>query len=156
VYASAGASSYAMPYPEGWTHEKPERHIEIFIYVRYECDELVQTLASLALYPFNNQTFLDINHVIPGNQGIVKNSPITDVLFTRPYGEPPEFEIIHGQLHIQMLWAIPIYKAEYKFFKKRGWEALKELFYQYKSDTSDFMRSPVISNSDSDQNPVQE
>ncbi len=146
VYATIGASRQPMPYPADWVHEKPERRVELFIYARRRTDELRILLMSLAEYPFNKMTFLGPGHTIPGNEGVVKGSPLTDILFIRPLGEPPEFEVIHSDKahHLEMLWIIPIYESERQFVKLNGWNALIDLFYHQGTDTSNFLRAAVV------------
>lgn len=146
VYATIGMSRQPMPYPTDWAREKPERRVELFIYARRRIDELRILLTSLAEYPFDKMTFFGPEHTILGNRGIVEGSPLTDILFIRPYGEPPEFEIIHydDTHHVEMLWVIPIYRSERQFIREDGWNALQDLFYQQGTDTSDFFREAVV------------
>lgn len=144
VYASLGLSKRAMIRPSEWQGPS-ENHVEIFVYVREENDLLFSGLASVALYPFHKKTFISVGHVVPGEKGLIDDSPLTDILFTRPYGEPSEFEIVHGESeHIQMLWAIPIYRSEHLLVKQKGWKALETLFYSNKADTSDLYRLPLV------------
>jgi hypothetical protein len=146
TYATAGMSRSPMFYPDNWQEKSQDNRAEIFIYSKNRNEDLKTLLAALAGYPFLKNTFLAPGHTIPGVQGIGGNPYLTDILFLRPIGEPTEFEVIHRKNfgHIQMLWIIPIYSSERKFIKRNGWNALVDLFYDKKAETSDFYRKPVV------------
>jgi hypothetical protein len=145
VYATVGASRRAMLYPDNWSDEKPERRIELFSCVR-ECNHaLLEVLSSLALYPFQQKTFLAPGHTIPGAHSFVIDSPLTDVLFLPPYGMKQDFEVIrhHNGDHTHMLWTVPIYTSERLFIRQYGWKALVDLFFEHEPDISNLWRPPV-------------
>jgi hypothetical protein len=146
VYATLGASRTPLKDANTPKKDKRQRRIELFIYSNERNTELREILTRLAIYPFEHNTFFAPHHTVRGEKSIVEGSPLTDVLFQLPYGEPNEFWIVrhNDSSHTHILWVIPIYRSEKELVNQRGWEALRDLFEQQNTDTSDFRRSPVI------------
>ena len=146
VYATVGMSSKSMPYPDSWVGERSENRAELFIYSREKNEKIIDVLVPLSEYPFIHNTFLGVGHTVPGRTGIGGNAALTDILVLRPMGEEPEFEIIHQapDIHVQMLWLVPIYDSERLFIKKKGWNSLVDIFFEKRTETSDFSRKRVV------------
>jgi hypothetical protein len=148
AYATIGASRYAMLYSAEGNNEQSERRLEIFMYSNEPTDELVYVLTCLALYPFVKKTILKPGDRIPGDEeGFIKSSPLTDFLFLPPLNEARELSAVHineNQQHVDILWAVPIYKSERQFINENGWKELVKLFIANKLNSADFLRPPVV------------
>jgi hypothetical protein len=145
VYATLGISRYPMPYLITGDGKATTHRIELFIYSKTATQELANLLISLGEYPFDNNTFLGIGHTIPGDSGIVPEAALSDVLFLKPYNEPDAFEFLQltPELHIQMLWVVPIFRSERQLVLEHGWRALVQKFSEAELDSADFFRAPV-------------
>lgn len=145
VYATLGMSEMKMTHPSKLKNLFNEFRSEVFLYADLENDELMENLFTIAMYPFEHKTLLAPTQTIPGNEGIVSDSPLTDILITRPYGEDEHFEIVHhiNSAHTRLLWMVPIYRSERLLLKQQGWEHLKAKFYEQGTNTSDFLRPSV-------------
>lgn len=146
IYATVGISWNSMKGPEVEQGNSGER-IEMFIYSGERNPELVNTLISLASYPFINDTFFGIGHTIPGTaQGIVEGSPLTDILFAPALNEEAGLRFFHlnKKIHTDILWVVPIYPSEGLFNTKYGPKELTYKFIEEEMDTVDFFRTPVI------------
>jgi hypothetical protein len=143
LYMTLGASRQPMP------RQAPTHRIELLIYARQRQPELANVLAKLALYPFVNDTFLDVGHTIAGtpDTGIIPGSPLTEFLLTYPYFEAEGFDrISHADgSHTQILWATPLYLSERVYVTQHGWRALVEqVFPQHEVQPADLWRAPVV------------
>lgn len=142
VYATVGMSRKAMP------QSPAEQRVEIVFYSRQSNSSIVDFLTRLVAYPFVVGTFLAPGHSIAGTPdvGIVESSPLTDVLLTIPYFEPPEFEVVaHSDgSHTHVLWAIPIYTSERLFVNQHGYMALLARFSANSTEASNLWRPPVV------------
>lgn len=143
VYLTVGMSRLPMAAPA----QISDPRAELMAYSDRRYEELVDSLAGIAAYPFLHRTFLAQGHTIHGRdgQGIVAGSPLTDVYLTRPYYAEEGFEVIaHGDgTHTHVFWLIPIYPSERVFAAERGWKALEALFVEKDAPTSNLMRAPV-------------
>ncbi len=146
IYATIGMSREPMPYPKDWTLARLERRAELFLYSRKQNENLPDLLWSLAKYPFEYSTFLGPGHTMQRESEVITGATMSDILLLKPIGEPQSFQVVHlsDDQHAQMLWVIPVHRAERTFVKEKGTEALIELFFKYGTDTSDFRRSSVI------------
>ena len=140
VYTTVGMSHKVMPHTE--------QRIELIFYSRKPDKEIARFLTSLVAYPFIHGTFFGPGHTIVGSagDGIVKGSPLTDVLLTVPYFEPPEFEVIKhtGDSHTHILWAIPLHPSERLYVKQHGHMELLARFSENSTRASDLWRSAVV------------
>jgi hypothetical protein len=147
-YVTVGASRVVMCQPEGWTGPEVAIRMELLLYADQSSERLADALVGIASYPFMRQTFLAEGHTIPGSPGrsLIDNSPLTDLLFSRPYLEEAEFEALHfaNQDHAHVLWVIPIYPAERTYKATHGFDALTDLFQEQETDTMNLRRPPVV------------
>lgn len=150
AYATIGMSRNAMPGMPDKTPSENERQCELFIYSgsnKFQAD-LTELLTILADYPFRHKTFFYSGHRVAGTegQGVVKNSPLTEIFLLYPYNEPREFSAAHDNMnrHVDILWVTPIYKSERLYAAQAGWEKLVERFEANEIDSADFERLPVI------------
>jgi hypothetical protein len=146
VYTTVGASRKIQKLE---ISDKTLMHrTEFIMFANKQNDEIVDTLLTLAAYPFIYETTFNVGDLVAGTpgEGIVTSSPLTEILLTHTYSNPPEFEtIIHADgdtSHI--LWVIPIYLSERTYAREQGYLELERLFGIQQTDTSDLWRKPVI------------
>lgn len=151
LYGTVGVSHQPMPYPDEWQGRRAERRIELVMYVRQPKDEIAEFLADLAVYPFECKTFFGPGHTVTNEaldsgRGIIKGSPLTDIVLTRTLFENPEFDrvIYDDDNFVDMLWAIPVYPSERLLARERGFNALADLFDRYRTDASNLRRLRVV------------
>ena len=147
VYATIGVSRKPMPDIDKLGGNVPYQRIELVLYANQADNSLRDIMLMLALIPFVDSSSLAPGDTVVGiaEEGIVKGSPLTEMLITRPYSASQEFQLIHHSdgSHTDILWAIPLYVSERIYAKEHGYKALEKLFQAGDTDTSDFWRSPV-------------
>lgn len=135
VYATIGMSGAPMSNGE---------RAELFLYASQPSDEIRQSLALLAVYPFHQQLALAPLDTIYGSHGLVEGSSLTSVLLTLPTREPEEFAVIDtGDDQVQMLMVTPISEHERQLCIEQGPLALIELFARQQVDLADLWRAGV-------------
>jgi len=135
VYATIGMSDAPMP---------NRQRIELFMYAREQNDDLRDSLALLATYPFRQGLSLGPLDTIYGSRGLVAGSRLTSVLLALPTREPEEFAVIDGgDALVQMLQAVPITDSEREFAVERGSLALLEQLARHGADLADLEREEV-------------
>ncbi|MEO8285783.1 MAG: suppressor of fused domain protein [Chloroflexota bacterium] len=148
VYATIGVSHRATSEggkPVGMESEYP---IEFLMYANQANTELFHTMLRLAVTPFTSSSSVCAGDTLVGavGEGVVKESPLTEILVAQLFFEAPEFRLIHhlDGSHTELLWLIPIHVSERLYARNHGSTALLKLFNFHATDTSDFWRSPVI------------
>ena len=142
VYTTVGMSRKAMP------QSPAQQRSELIFYSRQSNEKIVDFLTKLMAYPFVVGTFFAPGHTVVGSAGtgIVDGSPLTDVLLTVPYFEPPDFEVVRHNdgSHTHILWAIPLYMAERLYVREHGYMELLARFSENSTEASDLWRPPVV------------
>ncbi len=147
TYATVGMSLKPLPYPSDWSGEKRDRRVEIYIRSTEQNVELFSALLDFFKHMVDKKDFLDYGYLArrKNEVNIVKNSPMTEVVLLPPLAEPEKFGGFRVDDEIvRMLWVIPIHKGEMSFMQQNDWQALVDLFYSKRPNTSDFMRSSII------------
>ncbi len=146
IYVTAGASHRPMRLADDHEHR-----FEFMLRTKLRRDELADSLAALACYPSEHDTFLAPGPTIIGGPGgleggVLADSPLTDILVARPHFFPPEFEAIEHSdgSRSYLLWFIPLYTAERLYAREYGMWTLFTLFGENDTDTSDLWRAPVV------------
>ncbi|MEP0873744.1 suppressor of fused domain protein [Trichocoleus desertorum AS-A10] len=138
IYATLGARHQPMFIPDG----KP-MHMELFVMTSQADEDLVPSIGALALYPFVYQTYFGNGHTIHGSDGngIVAQSPLTDILIIRPDFEE-QTDYVHHDLdhHTHLLWVIPLYSQERVYAVQQGRKSLLEIFEEQEVDIYDLWR----------------
>jgi hypothetical protein len=146
VYTTVGASRKLAIYKT--PTDTLTGRVEFMIYTRKQYPDITKLLLKLAIYPFLQRTVFRVGDLVPGEQGsgVVEGSPLTEILLTYPYTEPPEFGILHNEdgSHVHILWIIPIYYSERLFAREHGYKELEKLFGRGDVDTSDLWRKAVV------------
>jgi hypothetical protein len=148
VYATIGVSRKPMPDIDKSVGEVPYQRIELILYANEADSSLRDIMLKLALIPFVDSSSLAPGDTVVGiaEEGVVKGSPLTEMLITHAYSASQEFQVMHHSdgSHTDILWAIPIHVSERIYAKEHGYKALEKLFQADGTDTSDFWRSPVV------------
>jgi hypothetical protein len=146
VYATVGASDKPMPDPNRPALQPDDPRMELVVTSSTQQSQLIDTLQTLAAYPFVLNTYLGWDHVIAGtpNSGIVDGSPLTEVLLAPP--SPAEMAIVSHKdgTHTHVLLVVPIYLSERLYVREHGSEALAELFAEREVDAADLWRPPAV------------
>ena len=148
IYGTVGMSLNPIPYPPDWTEDKRERRVEIYIRSTTQKIELFGVLIDFVKHLFDERAFMEFGHLLQRNDGkpVVADSPMTKIILLPPLVEPEKFAAFRvDEEMVVMLWAIPIHDDEAMFVEEHGWQALVDLFYRQRPNTSDFMRASVIS-----------
>lgn len=148
VYATVGMSLVPLAYPSDWSQEKQERRIEIYIRSTKQNVELFGVLVEFANFIFAKKDLTNFGYLLQrsGGSPVVKHSSMTKTILLPPLVEPEKFAAFRVDDEVvRMVWAIPIHDSEAAFSQENGWEALVDLFYQNRPNTSEFMRTSVIS-----------
>ncbi len=136
VYATIGMSDAPLA---------NDQHIELFVYARQPSDDLRDSLALLATYPFQHNLVLAPLDTIYGSRAMLAGSQLTSVLLALPTREPEEFAVIErgedGQ--VQMLMVVPITEGERQFAAEHGPLALLAAFARNNVDLADLMRGDI-------------
>lgn len=152
VYATVGMSRLPMPGGEDY-HDGHGHRAELLLHTRQPSHELADTLATLAHYPFARWIELGWTHTIAGTPGvgIVKGSPLTDILLGVPPW-PAEFATIHHRdgAQTRMLLVVPLYPHERAFKIAHGADALTNRFQRDAIDLWDLWRGPYVAEEELD------
>ncbi len=142
IYLTLGMSRNAMP------HGHPEHRLELMMYAQNRQEALAEALASLAVYPFAQQTLFGAGHTVAGNPGVgvIEGSLLTEFILTPIYFEAEDFDLLQhsDRTHTQILWATPIYLSERMFAKQQGWKTLIDLFIEQEIQPADLWRLAVV------------
>ncbi|MBI3734446.1 MAG: suppressor of fused domain protein [Chloroflexi bacterium] len=139
VYATLGMSD--APFDGAPADERAE----LFVYSSQPVDEIRQTLALLATYPFRNHLKLAPFDIIYGGRAFIAGSRLSSVLLTLPVQEPDEFALIElGDYRVQMLAVTPISEAEQRLCAEQGPLALLDLFTRQPVDLADLARESAL------------
>jgi suppressor of fused protein SUFU len=139
VYATLGMSDLPMP------NTTNDVRAELFLYSRVAYDNLGQTLARLAVYPFQNNLGLAALDTIYGSRPLVDSSALSSVLLTLPVREPEDFGIVDtGDISVQLLMVTPISEAERRVCVDQDAFTLLGLFAEHEVDPTDLMRASVV------------
>ena len=147
VYATVGVSLRPLPNPPDWAESESELTFEFFIRSTQQNIELFSTLLDLAQYAIEQKPFFVFGQLIkrPNGRSDTENSAMTDFVLLPPFAEPEKFAAFRvDNQFVRMFWLVPLHKSEVVFLQKNDVQALVNLFYSARPNTSDFMRSPVI------------
>lgn len=139
---TCGMSERAMITPRGW---EDGSHAELLICLpeswpvdmrAFQNEEYywpVRILKALAHYPHENKTWLYAGHSVLCNnppRPFARNTKMTSVVLRYPRMIPTDSSIIKtADGRLIRIWAvIPLYKEEWEFKDRNGFEALEELF----------------------------
>lgn len=105
LYATLGSSRYTVV---GWD---PSHRVEFILGLLPERDEVASALAAFALYSHREGEALDHGHTVPAEGPLWPGTTMDGFLIMRPIS--PLVPIINFDgMHVEMLQAIPTYKAE--------------------------------------------
>jgi hypothetical protein len=118
-----GMSDALQRLPSGF-----QKRTEVLCYARTPAPWMAKALALLAEYPFDNDTYLELLHVVPfGGSMTEPLSALTGFTFILPPLEERGFESLTiGREQVQFLYALPLTTAEMQFIYTHGTEALLE------------------------------
>ena len=130
-----------------WRADEAEAHgIEFVAVSRAQSAAVMQRLGMVAYYhagPPENR--LGVGHTLPIGEGWVEGSTLDSLLISLPYPWGPKLEhCLLPDRHIQVLWVLPITRAEHAFAREQGVEALEERFDQAQLEYSDPFRQSVV------------
>ena len=115
TYATCGMSTY--------THISP---IEIHLFSKVQDESIVELLTTVCYY-HNVDANVNLGHTINFGRPWQDLSPSSYGLFSLPYLDGPNLEIMNSADHkeVHFYWLIPITEAEVEYKKEHGLEALE-------------------------------
>lgn len=121
-----------------------DNKIELHLFAPEQNQSVVELLTIIAHYHITGRK-LGLWHTINFGRGWLHNSNCDYGLISLPYLDGPELEkhTIQGQ-KIKFLWLIPITKDERNFKKKKGIEALENLFEESNINYLDPYRNSIV------------
>lgn len=130
-----------------WRATKDEPHALEFVAVsRGQSAAVMQRLGMVAYYHAGpTQNRLGVGHLLPIGEGWVRDSTLDSILVSRPYLWGPKLELCRlPDRHVQVLWLLPISRAEHQFARDHGIDELEARFEQAKMDYLDPFRLSVV------------
>jgi hypothetical protein len=112
LYVTLGSSRYPVPGCD------PSHRLEFILGLLPERDEVASALAALALYSQREGEPLDHGHTVPAEGPLWPGTTMDGFLVMRPIS--PLVQIINFDgMHIEVLQAIPTYKAERDLLREK-------------------------------------
>ena len=136
LYATVGAS--AWPSEE----QHPSHRNEFFLGLLPARDEVASPLAALGLYSVQQGVRVDHGHTVPASAPLWPGTHMDTFLVLRPIVEMVPTVEIGGDLHVELLQAIPIFASERAYKATHGPEALLRRWEDRKVQFWDPDRSP--------------
>jgi hypothetical protein len=91
-------------------------------------DEVMSLLFDIFTYGLRDDVVLRPGYAIPPSRLVPEAWHTRALLIDEPVGEPDDLSTMHfGSEHIELLWVVPIYDAEYHFIAQNGVERFYEL-----------------------------
>lgn len=112
IYATLGSSRYSVT---GWDSS---HRLEFILGLLPERDEVASQFAALALYSHREGEALDHGHTVPAEGPLWPGTAMDGFLIMRPVTPLVPLINVDG-LHIEVLQAIPTYKAERDLLRAR-------------------------------------
>ena len=135
TYVSVGA---------GFVAAEGRRRSEYIIVAQEKSARHVALLAMTAHYHLTGEA-LDVGHTFPLGEPWLPGSSLDQMLVSLPYPFGPELEIVKADgVHLDILWLLPITKAEREFKRATGAEELEEKFEAAKIRFWDPHRASVV------------
>ncbi|ASN83395.1 suppressor of fused domain protein [Deinococcus ficus] len=150
---SVGASVGRIPHSEHRYRDARGMRHEYLIAHPPDHPGIPDTLRRLALYPFVEQAFVFSGaHLhIPGAPGLLEAEPACLFYLTDPfehddrlYTAQPHGQIDHPNFKIQVLWAMPIYRSEFRYLQRHGYEQFEEEYLNPAADYASPTRAPLV------------
>jgi hypothetical protein len=112
LYATLGSSRFPVP---GWD---PSHRLEFILGLLPERDEVASSLAALALYSQREGEALDHGNTVPAEGPLWPGTTMDGFLVMRPVSPLVQITNLDG-MHIEVLQAIPTYKAERDLLREK-------------------------------------
>lgn len=123
LYATLGSSRHSIA---GWD---PSHRVEFILGLHPERDEVASALAALALYSHREGVALDHGHTVVAGGSLWSGTTMDGFLIMRPTG--PLVPIIGFEgMHIEVLQALPTYKAERDLLRETPADALMAAWHK--------------------------
>jgi hypothetical protein len=91
-------------------------------------DEVISFILDVAVYSLGRDTNFEIGATIPETPLMPQSWAPRAIILDEPRGESEELEYFHvGSQHINLIWLVPIYKAEYELIAREGLDAFYHL-----------------------------
>lgn len=127
----------------GMSCEKHGQALELHMFSGYQTERIVELLAIVASYHFNNAE-LGLHHRINFGGPWLENSKCTRGFISLPYLDGPDLEFLClGGSHVRFLWLIPITESEAELVDTDGVEELESRFERRSFDYLDPNRAGV-------------
>jgi hypothetical protein len=127
----------------GWAASGQGRGLEFVISVPAETPRAVELLAMTVYYNITHP--LGLGHIIPIGEPWLPGSACDRLLVSLPYPHGPRLQTCHrGDLHVDVLWLLPITVAERDFIVENGQEALESRFDEARLQYWDIHRRSVV------------
>lgn len=119
------------------------RRIEFILCARESSERHVEIVERTAFYHVNGHT-LDVGHTLPIGQPWLPGGTLDHLLVARPYPFGPMLERFRsGRHHAQLLWLVPITRAESELRHEKGLDALESRLESSGIDYTDPSRTDV-------------
>jgi Suppressor of fused protein (SUFU) len=129
-----------------WQATRDDHHaLEYFILSPSPTAYHVQTLAELTLQWANADPKPGLGSIIDTGRPWIDDAVADHFFVTLPYPFGPEFEnVVRGDLHIRIMWLLPITKAEAEFIRRKGIDAFEDLAESSAVEFADPQRPSLV------------
>lgn len=154
TYCTLGASLRPVPGSAAYSGDPRGVRFEYLIHARPEDEQQITDLLPLvAAHPYVHNIGTGPGAVLSIGEPVVRGSAMEYLYLTYPYVDEPHMQtraygqIDQGDLLIQMLWLIPLYRSEVAHLEQIGPEAFEELLFarhQERYDAYELDRLPLV------------
>jgi hypothetical protein len=108
-------------------------------------DEVISFILDVAVHSLRRDVNFEIGATISETSLMPQSWAPRALILDEPRGEPEELEYFHiGHQHVNLIWLVPIYKAEYELIAREGVDAFYRLEEQSDWSLADPNRPSVI------------
>lgn len=128
----------------GWAATETQgRGLEFVISTLTETPRAIELLAMVVYY--HRTGHLGLGHTLPIGEPWLPESACDHLLVSLPYPFGPDLQTCHiGDLHVDVLWLLPITQDERDFKAAHGLEALEQRFDESALQYWDIRRKSVV------------
>jgi Suppressor of fused protein (SUFU) len=129
-----------------WQATRDDHHaLEYFILSPRPTAFHIETLVELTLQWADADPKPSLGSIIDTGRPWIDDAAADHFFVTLPYPFGPGFEnVVHDDLHIQIMWLLPITKAEAAFIQQRGIDAFEQLAESSNVEFADPQRASLV------------
>lgn len=154
VFCTVGASRTPLPHSTRTTRDpRGMRHEYIMHANNVYAEAACEILLLVSEHPHANNIDIGPGFVMPIGEPLVKDSALEYLYFTYPFLDDPHIydahpagEIDHPNAYTQVIWVIPITRAERQFLRTSGVDAFEAFLHEQHRERydADFLRNSLM------------